>query len=83
MADAVPRLETELHEALSWLIDKLNWSQRKVTLVLYLAAAGFGSLAWLLQSVGKLLALLFILFLMGLLAMVINKTAEINSSSLK
>ncbi|OGH93972.1 MAG: hypothetical protein A2538_03860 [Candidatus Magasanikbacteria bacterium RIFOXYD2_FULL_41_14] len=66
-----------------WLIDKLNWSQRKVTLVLYLAAAGFGSLAWLLQSVGKLLALLFILFLMGLLAMVINKTAEINSSSLK
>ncbi|OGH88465.1 MAG: hypothetical protein A3J93_04345 [Candidatus Magasanikbacteria bacterium RIFOXYC2_FULL_42_28] len=56
-----------------WLADKFKISERTIVLMLYVVAAGFGSLAWFLQSVGKLVALLFAIALMGVVALAIGR----------
>lgn len=56
-----------------WLADKYKISQRKIVVLLYVVAASFGSLAWFLQTVGKLFALLLVLAVMGAIAIIIGR----------
>lgn len=54
-----------------WLRDH-GFSERATVLGLYAAAAVFGSLTLFLQSIGKLLALLFLFLFMGAVALIIQ-----------
>lgn len=54
-----------------WLRDH-GFSEKKIVLGLYFIAIIFGSLTLFLQSVGKLLALLFLFLLMGAVALIIQ-----------
>jgi UDP-GlcNAc:undecaprenyl-phosphate GlcNAc-1-phosphate transferase len=54
-----------------WLRDR-GFSEKTTVLGLYLVAIIFGSLTLFLQSIGKLLALLFLLLFMGALALIIQ-----------
>ena len=58
-----------------WLRDH-GFSEKKIVLGLYLTAIVFGSLTLFLQSIGKMLALLFLFLLMGALALIIQNKKD-------
>ncbi len=50
----------------------LGFSQRQIVLLIYFLCASFGIAALFLQSIGKLIALIFLCILMGLVAFIVS-----------
>jgi len=59
-------------EHLHFYLRDHGWSDRGTVLFLYLIAVVFGSLTLFLQSIGKLLALLFLFLFMGAFALIVQ-----------